>query len=330
MANPQPPAGAPNPAPPTTPDTSWLPAGSNYIFVAAPVTPAQLKTLIDSIESDADDNPVNDEYPTNQWVYHVYSAIQTDPATNVDTKGYVVLYGAPPSGGGPAAQVAPVTGVDDAAKAAAAALAVGRGNELIGYEDFAGPARVVIFRVSTATVPPVGTPTSLSWNMSDHPERQDWTTKLLSLVTQGKAKLDQGNPNSFISGYNGLAAPMQIKFWAEMLVAIARFESSWKSTDVFRESFGVNSVGLLQLSYQDQANYHLTPTIPDENGLKDPILNLTWGVAIFSYWLAKDGVVASGSGSSSRGSARYWSTMRTGTGHYVEMIKTLTKQNVGL
>jgi hypothetical protein len=343
MADPQPPADPENPAAPEaaadvqdpvpqqSPVDPQLPANSNYVFVAAPVDLAHLKALLASIESTDDVNAFNELFPTNSWVTHVYSAIQTDPETEISTNGYVILYEAPPFGTPPDApsrvQAVAVEGADDSQMALNAAALVGS-SELIGYEDFDASTRVVIFRVSDATVPPVPVPGRLSWETSDHPERRNWSMRLTSLVGQSKTKLDQGNPNAFIAGYSGLSNPMQVKFWAEMLVAIAKFESAWKPTDVYHESFGVNSVGLLQLSFQDGANYHLTPPIGSEEGLKDPLLNLTWGAAIFSRWLARDKVVASGSGDASRGSARYWSTMRTG--HKVEFIKALTKKNVGL
>jgi hypothetical protein len=86
----------------------------------------------------------------------------------------------------------------------------------------------------------------------------------------------------------------------------------------------------LQLSLQDQDNHRLSPRISREAELQEPLLNLAWGVTIFTKLVAKDGVVASGSGSNSRGAARYWSVLRSGATHKLDAIKALTKKNVGL
>jgi hypothetical protein len=171
---------------------------------------------------------------------------------------------------------------------------------------------------------------SLSWEIN-HPERKEWSIKLISLVSQNKEALEKGQPETFIAGYNGLPSEaLKIKFWCELLVAVANRESGWDPNNVFRESFGVNSIGLLQLSFEDQFNFHpnLTPHIDDEDDLKKPLLNLEWGVTIFARLLQKDGIVANGAGADSRGAARYWPVLSAG--HKIHLIKDLTKKNVGL
>jgi hypothetical protein len=203
---------------------------------------------------------------------------------------------------------------------------------LIGYEDIAGPQRVVIFRTTQAATPDAGVPGSLSWD--NLPLRGEWSRKLIDLVSQHKPDLDQGNPDAFVSGYSTLLSEtLQIKFWAELLVAVAKFESDWDPTNVFREPppLRVNSIGLLQLSLKDQDGYQVSPRITDENELKEPLLNLGWAVTIFAHLLARDAVVASGSGKpgdAARGAARYWSVLRAG--HKIDLIRALTKKNVGL
>jgi len=172
-------------------------------------------------------------------------------------------------------------------------------------------------------------PNRLSWD--NLPERKEWSAKLISLVRQKKDDLEMGQPETFIAGYNGLPSEaLKIKFWCELLVAVAKFESDWNPKNVFHEPppLGVNSIGLLQLSRQDQDFHHLTPRIGDENDLKKPLLNLEWGVTIFARLLKRDGIVARGGGDNSRGAARYWSVLRAG--HKIDLIKDLTKKNVGL
>jgi hypothetical protein len=330
------------------PDTTF-PLNPDYIFIPAPVTLDQLKRILTGIESDAPTHPVDRSFPTNSWVTHVYSA------QRAAAEGYVVMFAIPPvdDTGAHPVQVFPVEGADDEAKADNASLLIGRGNELIGYEDLAGPERVVIFRTteavipapseavipapSEAVIPAPSVPDSLSWDNQSRlgrfgailPERKQWSSKLISLVSQNKDDLEKGQPETFIAGYNGLPSEtLKIKFWCELLVAVAWFESGWDPTNVFREPFGVNSIGLLQLSRQDQDFHHLTPRIGDENDLKKPLLNLEWGVTIFARLLKRDGIVARGGGDNSRGAARYWSVLRAG--HKIDLIKDLTKKNVGL
>ncbi|MEY2537965.1 MAG: hypothetical protein QOG67_1705 [Verrucomicrobiota bacterium] len=306
------------------PDSEPLPQNVNYIFVQAPITLDKLKNILIGIESNANQHPVDASYPTNSWVTHVYAAV-----TVAKQQGYAILYDIPPvddTGANPV-QVAAVTGNDDKEKAEKASILIGRGNELIGYEDVAGPQRVVIFRTTQAVIPSPSVPDSLSWD--NLAERREWSAKLIALTNQNRADLDKGNPEGFIPGYNALPSDaLKIKFWAETLVAMANFESGWNPKNVYGESFNVNSVGLLQLSLQDQNNYHLNPHINSEEDLKKPLVNLEWGVTIFGNLLARDGIVASGSGNNSRGAARYWSVLRAG--HKIDLIKALTKKNVGL
>jgi len=187
----------------------------------------------------------------------------------------------------------------------------------------------VVFRQAPGVpiVPTVAA--SLSWD--NVASRVAWSTALLGYVGKAIPQLEMGDPNGFVPRYSGLPSPdRKIKFWAELLIAVAEFESSWIPTDVYHEAAGENSIGLLQLSLQDQGFYEVSPRITDndENHLTDPILNLSWGVTIFARLVAEDEVVASGASTASRGAARYWSTLRAG--HKVELIRSITKLNAGL
>jgi hypothetical protein len=307
-------------------DPESLPQNANYIFVQAPLALDKLKAILDGIESTAVEHPVDDTYPTNSWVTHVYAAV-----TDTNRHGYAILYDIPPVNGATALQAATVTGQDEKEKAESASILIGHGNELIGYEDLDGLQRVVIFRATPGAAPAPNVPNTLSWDTADHPERQAWSTRLIDLTKGRRVDLEQGRPEIFIPGYNGLpSAALKTKFWAELIVAMAKFESGWNPTNVFNEPppLTEKSIGLLQLSLGDQNNYTLNPHIQSENELKKPLLNLEWGVTIFAHWLAKDGIVASGAGNNSRGAARYWSVLRTG--HKIDLIKALTKKNVGL
>jgi hypothetical protein len=171
---------------------------------------------------------------------------------------------------------------------------------------------------------------SLSWEDDSHPFRKQWSQQLAASVQQHKARLEQGDPNGFIVGYSGLALVDQIRFWGELFVAISKFESSWNPNNVFHESDGQNSVGLLQLSVGDQNNYNLTPHVNSELGLKDPLVNINWAVAILAHWTAHDRLIATGVAGDNRGGARYWSVLRGGPSHHYLEIKALTKMHSGL
>ncbi|HEY3899129.1 MAG TPA: transglycosylase SLT domain-containing protein [Chthoniobacter sp.] len=168
----------------------------------------------------------------------------------------------------------------------------------------------------------------LSWETAAHPERSSWSNELLKQVGLHQAQLEQGNPNAFIAGYDGLSAESKTKFWGELIVAMAKYESSWNPADVYHEPppLNVDSVGLLQLSVQDGGNYHLTPPVVGEDKLKDPAINLEWAVQILARLLSRDKVVASSANGKYRGGAGYWSVLRAG--HKVDQIISLVRQNV--
>lgn len=175
-----------------------------------------------------------------------------------------------------------------------------------------------------------GTGISLSWEDGSHPVRTQWTQQLVASVHQNKSQLDKGNPNGFISGYNGLSDEGQIKFWCELLVAMSKFESNWRPDEVFHEADGQDSIGLFQLSIGDQNNYHLTPHANSEQDLKDAFLNIQWAVTILAHWTAQDGLIATGVADDNRGGARYWSVLRGGSSHHYAEIKNLTTVHTGL
>jgi hypothetical protein len=172
--------------------------------------------------------------------------------------------------------------------------------------------------------------TTLTWDSA--PERQAWSRQLLESIAAAKEPLDRGHPDEFAPGYATLPPSRQIKFWAELLVAIAHFESSWKPHEVFHEPppLGVDSVGLLQLSYEDEPVHHLEHLDRANRSLEDPLVNLRCGVKILSTLVARDAVVAATVAEKHRGGARYWSVVRAGDRHHLEKIRAMTKTAVGL
>src|SRR6185312_8476649 len=178
---------------------------------------------------------------------------------------------------------------------------------------------------SPPTAPPEHAAIALSWD--DDPARKPWSAALVAAVWQHKAELDQGNPDAFIPGYAQWAPQEQVKFWAELVVAMAKFESNWNPHAHFKEPppLNVTSLGLLQLSYEDGAQYHLEPLDREHHALEDPLVNLRCAVAILAHLVAQDGVIAAGRGAQSRGAARYLAVLRDGKSHHLAQIKTMTK-----
>ena len=169
---------------------------------------------------------------------------------------------------------------------------------------------------------------SLSWE-TNHPERATWSKQLIDSVKQYKTQLDAGNPEGFIPGYDALTPVTQLKFWAELIIAIAKFESGWDPHNIFHEPppLGVDSIGLLQLSYEDEPHYHLEHLNKAAKDLENPLINLRCGLKIFSDLLALDGTVTRLVNQKHRGAAAYWSVIREGSGHHLDDIRELTKKN---
>lgn len=166
---------------------------------------------------------------------------------------------------------------------------------------------------------------ALSW---DNGRRQAWSAQLIASIRESISQLEEGNPDSFVSGYSSLSTELRIKFWAELLIAVAKFESDWNPHDIYHESFGVDSVGLLQLSYEDQANYKIEHLDRAAKSLQDPLVNLRCGVKIFATLVSKHKIIASGT----KGAAAYWSTLRPGhkqdNTETLPEIKRRVKENV--
>jgi len=167
---------------------------------------------------------------------------------------------------------------------------------------------------------------ALSWDVK--PERLSWSAELITAISNHLADLEAGNPEAFVAGYHALTPEKRLRYWGELIVAMAKFESGWKPHEIFHEPppLGVDSVGLLQLSYEDQPVYHLEPLDRERKSLEDPLVNLRCGVTILAKLLARDKVVAA-SEPKHLGGARYWSVLRSGPRHHLEDIKSLVRTN---
>lgn len=148
---------------------------------------------------------------------------------------------------------------------------------------------------------------ALSWG------KTEWDAPLIEMITSNLASLEKAQDiASFCPKYKLLADDVKPVFWAELVVAIAKYESNWNPTTRYMEPAPLNyeSLGLLQLSYEDQKAYPFCKLDRASKNLFNPLVNLKCGVGIMARLIAKDAVIAKGQGSSSRGLARYWSVMR--------------------
>lgn len=204
-------------------------------------------------------------------------------------------------------------------------------------------------RPTTPSQPQVPTPTptpsdpqgpysmqSLSWEASSKPERQQWSQYLMKLVLNDWSSLLKGadDMNQFCPRYNSLSTNERANVWAQLFVAMAKYESGYNPLSRMQETTmgtdpvtkkPVYSEGLLQLSYQDITGWsfckfdwskdkNLSPTDPKKTIL-DPYINLHCGVGIMAKQVARTGKIMVGSGA-------YWAVIKTNSKY--QQIKNIT------
>lgn len=104
------------------------------------------------------------------------------------------------------------------------------------------------------------------------------------------------------------------EFYAELLGALAFFESNFEPNATYVEGFKdkkgvpVVSRGLLQLSFESCNGYGAALT--REEDLHHSDINLRCAVLIMSRWIYGDGKISGGSKKAWEGMARYWSPFR--------------------
>lgn len=153
----------------------------------------------------------------------------------------------------------------------------------------------------------------LSWEVG-HPERKSWTAKVEVLLKELMPKLDKAQDFEKLLGKKPAD---KYKAWGEVIVAVVKFESNYNPKTVYGEPppLGYDSIGLLQLSYEDNAGYPFCKLSRAQKNLLDPLVNLNCGVRIMAQLIAKDGHI-SGSHLNAKGktvytgASAYWSTLR--------------------
>lgn len=175
----------------------------------------------------------------------------------------------------------------------------------LGFTLWAMPARPP--KDSTPSTPPPVKPATFRTIFP----KQEWTDWALAAVQDaGLEFLKPLDATSFCP--KGMSAHN----WVHLLASMAKYESGFDPNQVYRESFGVNSIGLLQLSVSDKA---YGCAFKAEADVKDPKKNIECAVKILKKWVPADEVI---SNSKNKGGARYWSVLRP-TGKLSDVKVTL-------
>lgn len=187
------------------------------------------------------------------------------------------------------------------------------------------------------SAPPVATEPSykmvpLAWETQKNPERAAWSQHLQKIILEDWNTLLPGADDitNFCPRYHTLDNNERANVWAQLFVAIAKYESAYSPTSRMHETTmgtdpvtrqPVYSEGLLQLSYQDvqwapwckfdwQKDRNLAGSDPKKTIL-DPYLNLDCGVGIMAKQIKSKGAIVVNSGV-------YWAVIKSG-GRYQQI-----------
>ena len=152
--------------------------------------------------------------------------------------------------------------------------------------------------VMTFVAPP------MQWD--HHPEGPEWTESTLVAVSTKDPVLSEKVPadiQTWCPGYSDASVDARRAFWAGLLSAVAKYESTWTPA---ASGGGGRWIGLMQISPRSAANYGCDAT--SVVALKDGEANLECAVEIMSTQVAKDGMVAGGG---DRGIGRDWAPLRS-------------------
>jgi hypothetical protein len=150
--------------------------------------------------------------------------------------------------------------------------------------------------VACAPAPaPESTPAALPVMAWDHvPEGSEWTAATLdALRAEGAPLLSlvPGDIDAWCPGYAAAGTDQRAAFWAGLLSALARHESTWNEDAV---GGGGQWFGLVQISPRTARGYGCDAT--SGSALQDGAENLQCAVRIAASTVIRDGVVSSGGG----------------------------------
>ncbi len=141
----------------------------------------------------------------------------------------------------------------------------------------------------------------------DHrPEAPIWTQKALAAIDGHEADLPEIIPADIATwcpGYAQAAEEEREAFWAGLMSALAKHESTWNPR---ASGGGGRWIGLLQISPATARHYGCEATTKAE--LKDGASNLSCAVQIAAVQVRRDGMVAGGG---AQGMGRDWAPFRS-------------------
>ena len=138
---------------------------------------------------------------------------------------------------------------------------------------------------------------------SDRAGTQAWTSTTLAAVRANFASFEKAKDREdFCPGFSAATRAQREICWLRLVSAVAKFESGFNPATLYKESNGVYSVGLLQLSSGECSG------ASSVSALKDPLKNLACGTAKMAGLIARYGYVTTAD--NKHGAAAYWSTLR--------------------
>lgn len=121
--------------------------------------------------------------------------------------------------------------------------------------------------------------------------------------------------------YSSLSKAQKTEFWARLMVAMAKKESGFDSSQTYKEKFKnskgeyVISTGLFQISYESSSSSSYKCGKQTTEGLKNPKTNIECSVKILARWAKADQYAGKTIAKDTfRGGARYWSVLRSDSG----------------
>ncbi len=154
---------------------------------------------------------------------------------------------------------------------------------LMGVSACAAPA-VKVVEPASATLP------AMRWDF--RPEAVTWTTATLDALDRHGAALSASVPvdiDQFCPGYRTASADDRQAFWAGLLSALAKYESTWNPTAV---GGGGRWFGLVQIDPRTAKGYGCRAQ--SGAALKDGAANLSCAVRIAAHQVTKRGTVSRG------------------------------------
>jgi len=162
--------------------------------------------------------------------------------------------------------------------------------------------------------PVVGMPSKIALPWDDkHVDSGKWTLVLQKeIIKKEMVKLSPVDIMSFCPGYAKADDQGKLTAWMHLFAIMAKYESSYNPKTFYMEPppLGYNSIGLFQLSYEDQPNYPECALSKSEKNLEDGVHNIKCAVVILAKLIKENGRIAGKVSGKWQGGARYWSVLR--------------------